>query len=65
MIIMMLEEEGKLSYDDSVSQYIPELPYPGITIRHLLTHTSGLPDYQAIMDKHWDKSKVASNDRQY
>ena len=37
------------------------IPYKNITIRHLLTHTSGLPDYQEIMDKHWDKSKVAGN----
>jgi CubicO group peptidase (beta-lactamase class C family) len=59
MIIMMLKEEGKLNYDDPLDQYIPGLPYPGITIRHLLTHTSGLPDYQAVMDQHWDKSKVA------
>jgi len=62
MIIMMLEEEGKLNYDDSVSNYMPDLPYRGITIRHLLTHTSGLPDYQSIMDKYWDKSKIASNE---
>jgi CubicO group peptidase (beta-lactamase class C family) len=33
-----------------------------MTIRQLLTHTSGLPDYQAIMDSYWDKSKVADND---
>lgn len=62
MIIMMLKEEGKLAYDDVLEKYVPGLPYPGITIRHLLTHTSGLPDYQAIMDEHWDKSKVAGND---
>jgi CubicO group peptidase (beta-lactamase class C family) len=62
MIIMMLNEEGKLHYDDSLSFYIPGLPYKGITIRHLLTHTSGLPDYQAVMDQYWDKSKIASND---
>jgi len=61
MVIMMLKEEGKLDYDDSLSSYIPGLPYKGITIRHLLTHTSGLPDYQEIMDQHWDKSKIASN----
>lgn len=63
MIIMMLREEGKLGYDDLLAKYIPELPYPGITIRHLLTHTSGLPDYQAVMDANWDKSKVAGNDQ--
>jgi CubicO group peptidase (beta-lactamase class C family) len=61
MIIMMLKEEGKLNYDDFVEKYIPHLPYPNITIRHLLNHTSGLPDYQAIMDAHWDKIKVANN----
>ena len=61
MAIMMLKEEGKLNYDDLVEKYLPGLPYKKITIRQLLTHTSGLPDYQAIMDEHWDKSKVAGN----
>src|SRR5262245_47346404 len=60
MIIMILKEKGKLNYDDSVSKYL-DIPYKGITIRNLLTHTSGLPDYQDIMDKYWDKSKVAGN----
>jgi CubicO group peptidase (beta-lactamase class C family) len=60
MIIMMLKEKGLLNYDDSVSKYL-QIPYKGITIRNLLTHTSGLPDYQNIMDKYWDKSKVAGN----
>jgi CubicO group peptidase (beta-lactamase class C family) len=61
MVIMILKEEGKLDYDDLVERYLPGLPYKNITIRQLLTHTSGLPDYQEIMDKHWDKSKVAGN----
>ncbi|MEK6782761.1 MAG: serine hydrolase domain-containing protein [Bacteroidota bacterium] len=61
MIIMMLKEEGKLEYDDLVEKYLPGLPYKQITIRQLLTHTSGLPDYQKIMDEHWDKTKVAGN----
>jgi len=60
MIIIMLKEKGKLNYDDPVEKYL-DIPYKGITIRHLLTHTSGLPDYQDIMDKHWDKTKVAGN----
>lgn len=60
MIIMMLKEKNQLSYDDLVEKYL-NIPYKGISIRQLLTHTSGLPDYQAIMDKYWDKSKVASN----
>jgi len=60
MVIMMLKEKGKLSYDDLVEKYL-NIPYKNITIRNLLTHTSGLPDYQEIMDQHWDKSKVAGN----
>jgi CubicO group peptidase (beta-lactamase class C family) len=61
MTIMMLQEKGLLKYDDLVEQYL-NIPYKGITIRQLLTHTSGLPDYQDIMDQHWDKSKVANNE---
>lgn len=61
MVIMMLKEEGKLAYDDLLEKYIPGLPYKNITLRHLLTHTSGLPDYQAVMDKNWDKTKIAGN----
>lgn len=61
MIIMMLKEKGKLHYDDLIEKFV-SLPYKNITIRHLLTHTGGLPDYQAIMDAHWDKSKIVGND---
>ena len=61
MIIMMLKEKGLLNYDDLVEKYVT-IPYKGITIRNLLTHTSGLPDYMATMDAHWDKTKVAGNE---
>jgi CubicO group peptidase (beta-lactamase class C family) len=57
---MLLQERGLLQFDDPVEKYL-SIPYKNISIRHLLTHTSGLPDYQAIMDEHWDKSKVADN----
>ncbi|WP_240676200.1 serine hydrolase domain-containing protein [Botryobacter ruber] len=59
MAIMMLQEQGRLQYDDSVQQYIPGFPYKGITIRHLLTHRSGLPDYTYLSDKHWPNRKIA------
>ncbi len=51
MCMLMLEEEGKLSLDDDIRKYIPELPeYEApITIRHLLHHTSGLRDYLTLM----------------
>jgi CubicO group peptidase (beta-lactamase class C family) len=47
MAIMMLVEEGKLGLDDKVTKYIPESPaaWKDVTIRHLLTHTSGIADY--------------------
>ncbi|WP_373524475.1 serine hydrolase domain-containing protein [Aquiflexum sp.] len=60
MMVMKCAEKGLLTYDDELSDYL-DVPYSGITIRQLLTHTNGLPDYQDIMDKHWDKSKVAGN----
>jgi CubicO group peptidase (beta-lactamase class C family) len=61
MGIMLLEKQGKLAYSDSLQQFIPGFPYPGITIRHLLNHTSGLPDYMELFAQHWDSSKIATN----
>ncbi|MEQ1799713.1 MAG: serine hydrolase domain-containing protein, partial [Lacibacter sp.] len=45
MGIMILKEKGLLQFDDDCRKYIPELPYSGITIRNLMTHTSGIPEY--------------------
>jgi len=47
MAVMMLVEEGKIGLDEKVSKYIPESPeiWKGVTIRNLLTHTSGISDY--------------------
>lgn len=46
MAAMRLAEAGKLEYDDPVTKYFPELDtWPGVTIRHLMWHTSGIPDY--------------------
>lgn len=47
MAIMLLVREGKLSLDDDIRKFIPELPDYGtpIKVRHLLTHTSGLRDF--------------------
>ena len=43
--VMLLVREGKLGLDDEYVKYFPEYPYAGVTIRHLLTHTSGMPDF--------------------
>ncbi len=45
MGIMILKDRGLLAFDDKVTRFIPELPYPDVTIRNLLTHTSGIPEY--------------------
>lgn len=52
--ILQLKEKGKLKLEDTLQHYFPNFPYPAITIRHLLTHTSGLPDlelYEPLVKK--------------
>lgn len=51
--IAMLKERGQLSYDDPLTKYFPELPYPGVTIRHMLTHTAGLPEPEPLFGSQW------------
>ena len=48
--VLLLARDGKLSLDDAVRKYIPELPDYGVplTIRHMLTHTSGLRDWGEV-----------------
>src|SRR5262249_53271437 len=47
MAIMLLAQQGKLSFEDRLLAYLPQFPSWGaeITLRHLLHHTSGLPNY--------------------
>jgi CubicO group peptidase (beta-lactamase class C family) len=49
--ILLLVEDGKLTLDDRVRKWLPSLPASddAITLRHLLTHTSGLVDYEDVM----------------
>lgn len=49
--LVLLQHDGKLSLDDDIRKYLPEVPDFGtpITIRHLLTHTSGLRDQWALL----------------
>jgi N-acyl-D-aspartate/D-glutamate deacylase len=49
---MMLKEQGKLQYDDAVQKHLPTFPYPAITLRHLLNHTSGLPEYFDVAERY-------------
>jgi CubicO group peptidase (beta-lactamase class C family) len=52
MAILLLAQEHKLSLDDDVRKYLPEIPDYGasITIRHMLHHTSGLRNYDDLFD---------------
>ncbi len=47
---LLLVEEGRLGLDDGIHEYLPDLPseWLGVTVRQLLTHTSGIPDYEEI-----------------
>lgn len=62
MAILKLSEENKLKLDDSVQAFFPQFPYTGITIRMLLSHRSGLPNYVYFMTKDpaW-RGKIATN----
>lgn len=61
MAVLKLWEESKLSLEDSLQMYFPTLPYHGVTIKMLLSHRSGIPNYLYFMDSIWDKHKKATN----
>ena len=64
--VMLLMRQGKLTPEDEIVKFFPEIPYPGVTVRHLLTHTSGIPDY--FDDGDWfiriwkEEKRVPGND---
>ncbi len=63
--VMMLAEEGKLSYTDTIGSYIENFPYKDVTIHQLLNHTSGLPDISEYIPQFlgfWDTCKIAVNE---
>lgn len=64
--VMLLMRQGLLSPEDEITKFFPDIPYPGVTVRHLLTHTSGIPDY--FDDADWfidiwkEEKRVPGND---
>tara|TARA_B100001057_G_scaffold501129_1_gene620897 strand:+ start:5056 stop:6729 length:1674 start_codon:yes stop_codon:yes gene_type:complete len=68
MGIVLLEQQNKLSVDDDIRKYMPELPDFGetITIRHLLHHTSGLRDLHGLLGlAGWRRGDLETNDDVY
>jgi len=65
MAVMLLVRDGQLRYDDPVTRFFPDFPAYGrkITLQHLLTHTSGLPDYEDLMEGgSWTESRQIQDD---
>jgi len=63
MAVLKLWQDGKLNIDDELSKYITTFNYPGVTIRSLLNHRSGLPNYLYFMEiLGWDKKKSVTNE---
>lgn len=58
--VMILVEEGKLSLDDKISKYFTDAPegWKNITVRHLLTHTSGMGEYPPDLDLRRDLTEA-------
>jgi N-acyl-D-amino-acid deacylase len=63
MCIMILKERGQLQIDDDIKKYIPELPYDSITIRNLLTHTSGIPEYFDVFQRYKNLLDTLTNEK--
>ncbi len=57
MAVMMLYDEGKLNFQDTVQRFFPKFPYKNITIHQLLTHRSGLPEYMNFARLYWKDRK--------
>lgn len=60
--ILLLKDKGLLDLDDAVVKYIPSFPYAAITVRMLLNHRSGLPDYIKFVPKPTDRPFLNNDD---
>ena len=56
--IAILEQNEKLNYEDKVQKHLPYFPYPHIKISHLLHHTSGLPNYERLLNSQKERLKI-------
>lgn len=59
---LLLVQQKKLSLEDSVGKFFINWPYFGVTVKTLLNHRSGIPNYLYFMDaSNWDQQKMATN----
>ena len=61
--ILKLVNAGKIKLTDNLSKFYPNNPYAGITIHHLLCHTSGLPEYFDFPEEIWGKEGLVTNEQ--
>ncbi|GAB3025384.1 hypothetical protein GCM10027051_32630 [Niabella terrae] len=63
MAVLRLVQQGKIGLNDSLNTYFPGFPYPGVTVKTLLTHRSGLPNYLYFMEdkKKWPEHQSVQN----
>jgi CubicO group peptidase (beta-lactamase class C family) len=62
MAILKLQEQGKLSVNDTLTKYFPAFNYDGVTIKTLLNHRSGLPNYLHFLQQvGWPEDSMMQN----
>jgi CubicO group peptidase (beta-lactamase class C family) len=62
MSVLKLWQDGRLGLEDTLGKYFPGFPYGGITVKMLLSHRSGLPNYVHYLERYgWDKHKTVTN----
>ena len=61
-LLIALHDEGVLDLDDAAQKYLPELPYPDVTLRHLLSHSSGLALDYDYFDAHLARDQVRTTE---
>ena len=60
--ILKLVEDGRVSLNDSLNKFFPNFPYSGVTVKMLMNHRSGLPNYIHYMERMgWNKNQYATN----
>lgn len=60
--LQWLAHEGRVDLDAPVSRYLPEFPHAGTTLRHLISHSNGLPPDYAFFDAHFAPTEVRTTE---